>query len=133
MKKVTGIGGVFYKVKDPEQHKKWYRENLGIESDQYGGKFEWRDLENPNKKCLTAWSPFPDSTGYFDPSKQDYMINYRVHDLVALLAELKKNGVQQVGEMQEFEYGKFAWILDQDGNKIELWEPVDEPLLDEND
>ena len=92
----------------------------------------WCDDDDPSKKCATAWSPFPKTTRYFDPSKQDYMINYRVHDLTTVLSELKKNGVKQVGEMEEFEYGKFAWILDIDGNKIELWEPIDGPLLDEN-
>jgi len=132
MKKVTGLGGIFYKVEDPEEHKKWYRENLGIESDQYGGKFIWRDEEDPSKKCHTAWSPFPKSSRYFDPSKQDFMINYRVHDLDALLKELEKSGIKQEGKMEEYEYGKFAWILDPDGIKIELWEPVDGPLLDEN-
>ena len=132
MKKVTGLGGIFYKVEDPEEHKKWYRENLGIESDQYGGKLSWRDEEDPSKKCVTAWSPFPKTSRYFDPSKQDFMINYRVHDLEYLLAELEKSGIKQEGKMEEYDYGKFAWILDPDGIKIELWEPVDGPLVDED-
>ena len=131
MKKVTGIGGIFYKVSDPEKHKTWYQKNLGIESDQYGGQFKWRDLDNPDKKCTTAWSPFEEKTTYFDPSKQSFMINYRVDNLVELLKDLKASGVEIVGEMQEFEYGKFGWIIDPDGYKIELWEPIDEPITKE--
>ena len=129
MKKVTGIGGIFYKVSEPQKHKKWYKEHLGIESDEYGGKFIWRDLDDPKKKCITAWSPFPDDTKYFDPSKQTFMVNYRVDDLVKLFEELKKEGVTIVGEIEDTEYGKFGWILDPEGFKIELWEPKDEPLL----
>ena len=129
MGKVTGIGGIFYKVEDPEKHKEWYRKHLGIESDQYGGHFKWRDCEDPKKECLTAWSPFERDTKYFDPSEQSFMINYRVDNLEELLAELKEAGVEAVGEMQEFEYGKFAWIIDTDGYKVELWEAVDNPLL----
>jgi predicted enzyme related to lactoylglutathione lyase len=131
MKKVTGIGGIFYKVKDQEAHKAWYKEHLGIESDQYGGKFAWRNDEDPNQRGLTAWSPFPSDTGYFKPSAQDFMINYRVDDLEALMKELKKAGVEIVGEMESFDYGKFAWIMDPDGYKVELWEAIDKPLLDE--
>lgn len=131
MKKVTGIGGIFYKVKDQEAHRAWYKKHLGIESDQYGGKFTWRQEEDPEKRGLTAWSPFPSDTGYFKPSNQDFMINYRVDDLEALLKELKKAGVELVGDMESFEYGKFAWIIDPDGYKVELWEAIDSPLLDE--
>lgn len=129
MKRVTGIGGVFFKSKDPEVTKTWYSKHLGIESDQYGGKFVWRDQEDPEKECMTAWSPMPDSTDYYNPSESEFMINYRVQDLVALLELLKAEGVEQVGEMEEYEYGKFAWILDPDGRKVELWEPIDAPLL----
>ncbi len=131
MGKVTGFGGVFYKVKDVEQHKDWYRKNLGIESDQYGGKFTWRDKDNPDNVGMTAWSPFPSDTKYFDPGKQEFMINYRVEDLDSLLEELKANGVEMAGEPETYEYGKFAWIIDPDGYKVELWEPIDGPLLDE--
>lgn len=129
MKRVTGIGGVFFKCDDPEKMKDWYRDHLGIDSNEYGGQFEWRDKDDPEKTCVTAWSPFDAKTTYFEPSTNPYMINYRVHDLVGLLESFKKEGVQQVGEMQEFEYGKFAWIVDPEGNKIELWEPVDQPFL----
>ena len=130
MKRVTGLGGIFYKVKDPEAHKIWYRKHLGIESDQYGGKFTWRKDENPDEQGITAWSPFPSDTKYFDPSKQEFMINYRVDDLESLMTELKKEGVEVAGEMEVYEYGKFAWIIDPDGYKVELWEPIDSPLLD---
>jgi predicted enzyme related to lactoylglutathione lyase len=128
MKKVTGIGGVFFKSQDPEQTKDWYQKHLGIESDQYGATFEWKHPDNPEKTGYTAWNPFPHHTKYFDPGHQEFMINYRVADLEALLAELKDQGVKIVGEMEEFEYGKFAWIMDPEGQKIELWEPVDENL-----
>ncbi|MEQ8325018.1 MAG: VOC family protein [Vicingaceae bacterium] len=129
MKKVTGLGGIFYKVADPEKHRQWYKKHLGIESDKYGGHFKWRDNENPKKQCMTAWSPFDRNTNYFDPSKQDFMINYRVENLEKLIEILKKEGVKILGGIDEFDYGKFAWIQDVDGYKIELWEAVDEILL----
>ena len=129
MKKVTGIDGVFYKVKDQEAHKSWYKKHLGIESDQYGGKFVWRDDKDPSIRCITAWSPFPQNTRYFDPSKQDFMINYRVENLEALLQDLTKEGIKLAGEMEKTEYGNFAWIIDLEGYKVELWEPIDEPIL----
>ncbi|MBF8297098.1 MAG: glyoxalase [Bacteroidetes bacterium] len=129
MKRVTGLGGVFFRCTDPEKMKDWYRTHLGIESDKYGGMFTWRNPDDPGKTCITAWSPFPDSTEYFKPSDKQFMFNYRVENLRALLDELRKEGVTVVGEVEEFEYGKFGWIMDPEGNKIELWEPIDEPLL----
>ena len=129
MKRVTGLGGVFFKCSDPEAMKTWYRDHLGIASDQYGGMFRWRDPEKPDRECLTAWSPFSDSTKYFDPSTKEWMLNYRVEDLDALMEILKTEGVRVVGKVESYEYGKFGWILDPEGNKIELWEPIDEPLL----
>ena len=128
MKRVTGIGGVFFKTSDKKKTTEWYSKHLGIESAEWGAVFEWRDKDNPDKICTTAWSPFPDDTKYYAPSEKPFMFNYRVENLIALLEELKKEGVQIVGEVQEFEYGKFAWLMDCDGNKIELWEPVDEKL-----
>ena len=125
MKRVTGLGGVFFKTPDPDALKKWYREHLGIDSEQWGYSFLWRELAAPEKKGYTVWGPFPDSTKYFDPSGQPYMVNYRVHDLEALLAALKAEGVEVVGGPDTEENGKFAWILDPEGRKIELWEPVD--------
>lgn len=125
MKRVTGIGGLFFKSKDPEQTKAWYREHLGIESGQYGGTFEWRHAEDENKKGFTAWGPFKADTDYFNPSKKEFMFNYRVDDLEKLLEVLKEEGVEIVGEMEVYDYGKFGWIMDPDGQKIELWEPND--------
>ncbi|WMX12444.1 MULTISPECIES: VOC family protein [unclassified Aureispira] len=128
MKRVTGIGGIFFKTKDPQKSKNWYQNHLGIESDQYGATFKWLEKENPEQEGNTVWNAFPEDTTYFNPSEQEFMVNYRVDDLEALLTSLKEEGVTIVGEMQSFEYGKFAWILDPDGYKIELWEPVDEKL-----
>ena len=128
MKRVTGIGGVFFKTSDKKKVSEWYQKHLGIETTEWGAVFEWRDKADPEKICSTAWSPFADSTKHFSPSEKPFMFNYRVENLTALLEELKKEGVQIVGEMQEYEYGKFAWIMDCDGNKVELWEPVDEKL-----
>lgn len=127
MKKVTGIGGIFFKSENPEQTKSWYKEHLGIAADQYGANFKWLETDT-KKEGLTVWNPFPADTQHFAPSQQSFMINYRVADLEALLKELKAEGVTIVGDMQTFEYGKFAWILDPDGNKIELWEPIDSVL-----
>lgn len=128
MKRVTGIGGVFFKTKDPQKVNNWYKQHLGINVGEYGATFQWLEKDDPEKPGTTAWSTFPDSTKYFRPSHKDFMINYRVENLAELLKELQKEGVEIVGEPEEFEYGKFAWIMDPEGNKIELWEPVDEKL-----
>src|SRR5687768_16097989 len=126
MKRVTGLGGIFFKARDKEKMKNWYREHLGIDAGQYGFSFQWRQMDNPEVPGTTVWSIFKDSTKYLDPSGSSFMINYRVENLRELLEQLKKEGIEQVGEMQEEDYGKFAWIMDPEGNKIELWEPVDE-------
>ncbi len=126
MKRVTGIGGLFFKSKDPEKTKEWYSKHLGIRSGKYGGTFEWRHAEDAEKKGFTAWSPFNKDTDYFAPSDKEFMFNYRVDDLEKLLKVLKEEGVEVVGEMEVYDYGKFGWIMDPDGQKIELWEPVDE-------
>ncbi|MEX0967168.1 MAG: VOC family protein [Bacteroidia bacterium] len=128
MKRVTGLGGVFFKCEDPENMKEWYADHLDIKTDEYGGLFEWCEKGNPGKTCHTAWSPFSQTTKYFAPSTKPYMFNYRVHDLEALMEQLKKEGVEIVGEIEHYDYGKFGWILDPEGNKVELWEPVDENL-----
>ena len=125
MKKVTGIGGIFFKCKDPEKIKEWYQKNLGLKTNEYGSLFEFRSTDQPEKKGYLQWSPFSEKTTYFEPSQKEFMINYRVENLEKLLEELKKEGVQIVGELESYEYGKFAHILDPEGNKIELWEPVD--------
>ena len=123
MKRVTGIGGLFFKSKNPKGTKEWYRKHLGFTTVGWGCTFWWKNVKAED--CTTQWSPFKSSTDYFQPSEKDFMFNYRVENLEWLLKELNKEGVTQVGELQKFEYGKFAWILDNDGNKIEFWEPKD--------
>jgi len=126
-KRVTGIGGLFFKTEDPSKLKDWYKTHLGFNTDDWGCTFWWKD-KNGND-ASTQWSPFKSDTDYFSPSKKEYMFNYRVDNLKELLETLKEEGVSIVGEMQEFDYGKFGWILDPDGNKIELWEPIDSSFL----
>ncbi len=125
MKKVTGIGGIFFKCQDPDKVKEWYNQQLGLVTDQYGSLFEFRHADDPDQKGYLQWSPFSQNTKYFEPSKKDFMINYRVENLEGLVKELKKNGVTVVDEIEKLEYGKFVHILDPENNKIELWEPVD--------
>jgi len=125
MKKVTGIGGVFFKCKSPEKMKDWYKLNLGLETDAYGTNFEWRQTEDSDKKGFTQWSTFSMDSKHMRPSEKEFMINYRVADIVKLVEELRSNGVQILDEIEEFEYGKFVHLLDPEGNKIELWEPND--------
>ena len=123
-KRVTGIGGLFFKTEDPKATKDWYKNHLGFNTDDWGATFWWKDTKG--KDASTQWSPFAKDTKHFEPSKKDFMFNYRVENLVELLAELKKEGVTIVGEMETYDYGKFGWILDNEGNKIELWEPIDQ-------
>ena len=122
--RVTGIGGIFFKCKDPKTVREWYKTHLGLNTNPYGAVFEWHQGADSTKKGFTNWNPFKETTKYFEPSAKDFMINYRVDDLAALLEQLKQEGVQIVGEMQVYPYGKFGWILDPEGNKVELWEPV---------
>lgn len=126
MKKVTGIGGVFFKCQNPDQLKQWYNEHLGLQTDTYGTTFEWVQADAPNKQGFTAWSPFAENTNYFAPSEKDFMINYRVEDIEGLVQALREAGVTILDEIATYEYGKFVHILDLEGNKIELWEPNDE-------
>lgn len=130
MKKVTGIGGIFFKSSDPARIKDWYHKNLGLVVDAYGSPFEFRNANDPDQINYLQWSPFKDDTNYFEPSKKEFMINYRVADLEALVVELKKEGVTICDEIEAFDYGKFVHIMDPDGNKIELWEPVDQVFTD---
>ena len=124
-KKVTGIGGIFFKCKDPKKMTVWYNTHLGLNTNPWGATFEWYEGADSTKKGQTQWTPFPETTKYFEPSKKDFMINYRVGNLVALVEELKKNGVTIVDTMETVSYGKFVHILDAEGNKVELWEPKD--------
>lgn len=128
MAKVTGIGGIFFKTTDPENTKAWYRDHLGFDTNEWGTMFAFRDDTDPDKKGYLQWSPFKADTKYFAPSSREYMINYRVDDLEALVAALKDKGVTICDEIESYDYGKFVHIMDNDGNKIELWEPVDEGL-----
>jgi predicted enzyme related to lactoylglutathione lyase len=125
-KKVTGIGGIFFKTKDPEQMREWYDKNLGLVTNEYGSLFEFRMSDTPDQKGYLQWSPFADNTEYFKPSEKEFMINYRVENIEELVEELKASGVTILDEIESYEYGKFVHILDPEKNKIELWEPVDE-------
>lgn len=125
LKKVTGVGGIFFKCKDPGKLREWYKIHLGLNTNQYGATFEWRQGADSSKKGFTQWTPFPETTKYFEPSSKDFMINYRVEDLVSLVKELKNDGVTIVDSIESYNYGKFIHIIDIEGNKIELWEPND--------
>ncbi len=124
MKRVTGIGGIFFKAQDPAKLKNWYSEHLGVSLAEDGSSiFQWRELEKPEQVGMTVWSLFPKDTDYFNPSTAPFMINYRVEDLAALLEQLRKEGVPVDTRVEEYDYGRFAWIMDPEGNRIELWEP----------
>ena len=122
--KVVGVGGVFFKSENPEKTKKWYEEYLGLPTDQYGTMFKSRDIDNPDEINYLQWSPFDEKTDYFDPSKKEFMINYRVKNIEDFVKILKEKEVTVLDEITEYEgIGKFVHILDLEGNKIELWEP----------
>lgn len=125
IKKVTGIGGIFFKCKDPKKMREWYKNNLGLNTNEYGAVFEWRQGTDTIKKGFTQWSPFNEKTTYFEPSTKDFMINYRVANIDALISQLKKAGVTITDSIEKVDYGKFVHIMDIEGNKIELWEPND--------
>ena len=124
--KVTGIGGIFFKSPDPRATKDWYAKHLGLNTDRYGAMFSFRLEEQPSRKGYLQWSPMSADTEYFDPSVREFMINYRVNDLESLVEELREAGVTIVDRIETYSYGKFVHIMDIDGNKLELWEPVDE-------
>ena len=123
IEKVTGIGGMFFKAENPKLLKQWYAKHLGLTVNDYGSTFWWKD-KNGND-CSTQWSPFDQNTTYFEPSQKQFMQNFRVENLERLIAGLKQENIEIIGEMQVFDYGKFAYIMDIEGNKIELWEPND--------
>lgn len=124
--RVTGIGGIFFKSKDPKALKKWYQEKLHLDIGPYGARFDWRQGDDSTQYGCTQWTPFAEKSTYFNPSTKDFMINYRVENLELLLTQLQKDGVTIVDTVASFDYGKFLHILDSEGNKIELWEPVAE-------
>lgn len=126
-KRVTGIGGIFFKTKDPKAVKDWYRDHLGLNIDQWGSTFWWKNKEGED--CSTQWSPFKEDTDYFEPSKKEFMMNFRVENLDELLETLKAEGVHVINKKESLEEGKFGWIIDLEGNKIELWEPNDKAFL----
>lgn len=124
MKRVTGIGGIFFKATDPKALGAWYAKHLGLPVEDWGGvAFRWAGEGNPQGVGTTVWSPFAADTSYFAPSAASFMINYRVEDLRALLAVLRSEGCQVDDKVEESEYGKFGWVIDPEGNKIELWQP----------
>lgn len=133
MKKVTGIGGIFFKCDDPDKMRDWYAEHLGLVTNEYGSLFEFRNTHNPEEKNYLQWSTFSKDTKYLDPSKKDFMINYQVDDLEGLVEELKKEGVEICDKIETYEYGKFVHIMDPEGNKIELWEPIDALFTKDNE
>jgi uncharacterized glyoxalase superfamily protein PhnB len=124
MKRVTGIGGIFFKAKDAVLLRAWYKQHLGIDVQPWGGAtFDWTDSAGKPVAGTTAWNINDQSSDYFAPSSASFMINYRVDDLHALLDALRNEGCNVLGAMEESEYGKFAWVVDPEGNKVELWEP----------
>jgi predicted enzyme related to lactoylglutathione lyase len=123
MERVTGIGGIFFRAKDPKALQAWYEQNLGIvPADGYVG-FKWREDHAPDRQGLTLWTPFKADTTYFGPGPQGHMINYRVENLDRMVEQLRAAGVEVEVNTGDIEYGRFAWIVDPDGNRVELWEP----------
>jgi predicted enzyme related to lactoylglutathione lyase len=127
MAKITGIGGIFFKSTAPVALRNWYKEQLHFDIHEWGGSsFFWRDNDQPELKGRTEWSIMDAASTYMGKPEQQFMINYRVDNLDELLAELAEKGVEQIGETDVQPYGKFAWVLDGDGNRIELWEPQED-------
>jgi predicted enzyme related to lactoylglutathione lyase len=120
--RVTGVGGIFFCASNVEETKQWYSKNLGIETNEYGSSFESRDINNSEEINTLQWTPFKKDTEYFQPSNKEFMINYRVQNIEAIVEKLKQNGVTILDELVTYDYGKFIHIMDNDGNKIELWE-----------
>ncbi|MCB9310961.1 MAG: VOC family protein [Lewinellaceae bacterium] len=121
----TGIGGILFRSKDPDKTKQWYKENLGFDTDAYGATFKFRPWDDPSKTAYIQWSPMSEKTNYLGDADQQFMVNYRVKDLEKLVVDLKEAGVTICDEVETYDYGKFVHILDGDGRKIELWEPID--------
>lgn len=122
--KVTGIGGIFFFSENPKEANEWYAKNLGFEVNEWGSTFESRNIDNAEEVNQLQWAPFKTGSGYFAPSKKEFMINYRVQNIEGLVKKLKENGAVIVDEIETSEYGKFIHIMDPEGNKIELWEPL---------
>jgi catechol 2,3-dioxygenase-like lactoylglutathione lyase family enzyme len=122
--RILGIGGVFFKSANRDQAREWYSTHLGLVDKGGGAMLPWREHDDPQKEHVTVWTVFPASTKYFDPSPAPFMINYIVDDMDALLDRLKQEGVKIDAKRMDESYGRFAWIYDSDGNKIELWQPL---------
>ncbi|HNS17476.1 MAG TPA: VOC family protein [Bacteroidales bacterium] len=126
--RVTGIGGIFFISEDPGSSREWYARNLGMATDEYGSVFEFRNANRPDEINYLRWSPFEAGTDYLNPSEKEFMINYRVQNIEGLVKKLRENGVHILDEIQAYDYGKFVHVMDPEGNKMELWEPVDSVL-----
>ena len=125
MKRVTGIGGVFFKARDPKALGQWYKTHLGVDVQAWGGaKFPWKQPDQPEADGLTVWSVFSETSKHFEPSTAPFMINYIVDDLDTLVVTLKTEGIEILDMIDQSEYGKFAWVIDPEGNKVELWQPA---------
>ena len=123
MKRVTGIGGVFFKAENPKRLRDWYARHLGLPMKPFGSVVRWREFNDPEREGYTIWSPFPRDTKYFGEKSTDFMINFRVEDLDAVLRALRRERVRLEERVEELEYGRFAWIRDPEGNRVELWQP----------
>jgi len=125
MGRITGIGGIFFKAQDPEKLRAWYQQNLGFGFDSWGGVvFQWKEEAERMETACTIWCPFPSDTKYFEPSSKGFMMNFRVSDLDGLLRQLKENGAEVDPRCETEPNGKFGWVMDPEGNRIELWEPA---------
>jgi predicted enzyme related to lactoylglutathione lyase len=125
MKRVTGIGGIFFKAKNAETLRAWYAKHLELPIEPWGGlQFQWREDADPESRGYTVWTIFGGETSCFEPSDKPFMINYRVDDLDAMLAALRSESVAVDEKIEECEYGRFGWAMDPEGNRIELWEPA---------
>jgi len=123
--RVTGIGGIFFFSDNPEKTRQWYADHLGLAVNEWGSSFEFRNANRPDEINYLQWSPFKQGSEYFQPSEKEFMINYRVQHIEKLVENLRNNGVTILDSIETFDYGKFVHIMDAEGNKIELWEPVD--------
>lgn len=126
MKKATSIGGIFFRSKDPAKTKAWYQQHLGFDTDDYGTNFEWRQADAPDRKGFTLWNPFAQDTDYFGSPDQEFMLNFRVENLEALVKQMRAEGIEIVDDIATYDYGKFVHIIDADGRRVELWEPNDD-------
>lgn len=126
--RVTGIGGIFFASQNPQETREWYGKNLGLAIDDYGSVFEFRNANHPDEINYLRWSAFEKGDEYFKPSQKEFMINYRVQNLEGFVTQLMRKGVTIIDSIAIYSYGKFIHIMDNDGNKIELWEPVDSVL-----